>query len=100
LNARIPNPCKKDSIKVRVLTTEKCEKVANNFHVAVAERARGPVTDDVAINRVIENRVRATVGLKSAVGATRQRFHNRRLSNVQEFVAAEDRSIIVPVYVA
>lgn len=77
MHARISDPRKKDSIKPGVFATEKREKVANNLHVAVAERARRPVTNDVAIHRVIENRIRAAVGLKRAIAATRQRFDNR-----------------------
>ena len=65
----------------------------------MAERARRSVTNDVPIYRVIENRIRAAVGLKRAIAATWQRLDNRRLGNSDELVAAEYRPVIVSMHI-
>ena len=94
------NPPEENPFELAIILTDQREKVTDNLHVAVTERARRSMTDHVPSDSVVKHRIGAAVGLECTIGTPGQRLHNRGLCNRYQFIATEYRSIVVAMHIA
>jgi hypothetical protein len=74
---------------------EERKEMANDRHVPAAKLAGRPMADHVAVCCVVEDGIRAAVGLKGAVGTARERLHDGGFDHFRQPLPAEDGPIVV-----